>query len=93
MMNMHCFLPTGGDARDVVPAAGRPQRPPDLAYLGQVAQAAEAMGFDGMLTPCGTACEDAWLATAALLAQTRRIMFLVAFRPSLLTHKFAAQMS
>jgi len=38
-----------------------------------------------MLTPCGTGCEDAWLATAALLPLTRRIKFLVAFRPALLT--------
>ena len=34
-----------------------------------------------MLTPCGTGCEDAWLATASLIPLTRRIKFLVAFRP------------
>ena len=42
--------------------AGRPT----LAYLAQVATACDALGFDGMLTPCGTGCEDAWLATASL---------------------------
>jgi alkanesulfonate monooxygenase len=46
-----------------------------------------------MLTPCGTGCEDAWLATASLLAITRRIKFLVAFRPALLTPTLAAQMA
>ena len=46
-----------------------------------------------MLTPCGTGCEDAWLATASLIPLTRRIKFLVAFRPALLTPTLAAQMA
>ena len=62
-----------------------PVAPPDLAYLAQVAQACDRLGYDAMLTPCGTGCEDAWLATAALIPLTRRIRFLVAFRPALLT--------
>ena len=45
-------------------------RAPDLEYLAQVARAADRLGFDGMLTPCGTGCEDAWLATAALIRET-----------------------
>ena len=35
----------------------------------------------------------AWLATAALIGQTRRIKFLVAFRPGLLSPTLAAQMA
>ena len=46
-----------------------------------------------MLTPCGTGCEDAWLTTASLLPLTRRVKFLVAFRPALLTPTLAAQMA
>ena len=46
-----------------------------------------------MLTPCGTGCEDAWLATAPLLPLTRRVKFLVAFRPALLSPTLAAQMA
>src|SRR5688572_27020313 len=46
-----------------------------------------------MLTPCGTGCEDAWLATASLIPLTRRVKFLVAFRPALLTPTLAAQMA
>ena len=46
-----------------------------------------------MLTPCGTGCEDAWLATASLLPLTRRVKFLVAFRPALLSPTLAAQMA
>jgi alkanesulfonate monooxygenase len=92
-MKVHWFLPTGGDSRDVVPGEGRPQRAPSLAYLAQVAQAADTLGYEGMLTPCGTACEDAWVATAALIGMTRRVRFLVAFRPSLLSPTLAAQMA
>ncbi len=94
MLGVHWFLPTGGDSRDVLPSAPDAiRRAPDLAYLAQVATACDALGFDAMLTPCGTGCEDAWLATAALVALTRRIKFLVAFRPALLTPTLAAQMA
>jgi len=68
-------------------------RPPCLDYLGQVARAAEQSGFTGVLTPTGTWCEDAWLVTAALISQTRRLKFLVAFRPGLTSPTLAAQMA
>ena len=58
-------------------------RPPDIEYLAQVARSAEQLGFDGVLTPTGTWCEDAWLVTAALIRETERLKFLVAFRPGL----------
>lgn len=90
---MHWFLPTGGDSRDVLPDADGHHRAPDHAYLTQIATACESLGFDGMLTPCGTGCEDAWLATAALIPLTRRVKFLVAFRPALLSPTLAAQMA
>src|ERR1700734_2100576 len=41
-----------------------------LAYMQQVARAAEASGFDAVLTPTGTWCEDAWIACSALIAVT-----------------------
>jgi alkanesulfonate monooxygenase len=46
-----------------------------------------------MLTPTGTYCEDAWLTTAALVRETQRVKFLVAFRPALLSPTLAAQMA
>ncbi len=92
-LKLHWFLPTGGDSRDVLPTADGNRRPPDVDYLAQVARAADSLGFDAMLTPCGTMCEDAWLATAALIGETRRIKFLVAFRPGLLSPTLAAQMA
>lgn len=99
------FLPTSGDGRTIygrghslpiaqaqaLPIPG--DRPPDIEYLGQVAGAAEQLGFAAVLTPTGTWCEDAWLATAALITQTSRLKFLVAFRPGLISPTLAAQMA
>jgi alkanesulfonate monooxygenase len=91
---IHWFLPTGGDSRDVLPPADDPhRRAPTRDYLAQIAIACDELGYDGMLTPCGTGCEDAWIATAALIPLTRRVKFLVAFRPTLLSPTFAAQMA
>lgn len=93
-MKVHWFLPTGGDSREVLPTGREAhRRAPDHSYLAQVAQACDRLGFDAVLTPCGTGCEDAWLATASLLPITRRLRFLVAFRPALLTPTLAAQMA
>ncbi len=93
-MKVHWFLPTGGDSREVLPTSPTShRRVPSHAYLAQLAQACDDLGYDAMLTPCGTGCEDAWLTTASLLPLTRRIKFLVAFRPALLTPTLAAQMA
>ena len=91
-LSVHWFLPTAGDSRDVVgfgPTSVR--RDADLGYLTQVARAADDMGFDAVLTPTGTWCEDAWIATAALIPQTRNLRFLVAFRPGFISATLAAQ--
>ncbi len=93
MIEVDWFLPTGGDSRDVLPDAGGHHRPPTQSYLAQIATACDDLGFDAVLTPCGTGCEDAWLATAMLVPLTRRLKFLVAFRPVLLSPTLAAQMA
>jgi alkanesulfonate monooxygenase len=105
-LQVHWFLPTSGDDREIVGFTHRSQtlgganqggkavlRPPTLDYLGQVARAADQLGFAAVLTPTGTWCEDAWLTTAALLRETRRLKFLVAFRPGFLSPTLAAQMA
>jgi alkanesulfonate monooxygenase len=99
-IRLHWFLPTSGDGRTIVErfhankAAGpAAQRDPDLDYLAQVARAAERQGFEGVLTPTGTWCEDAWLTTAALIRETTRLKFLVAFRPGVISPTLAAQMA
>lgn len=68
-------------------------RPPTIDYLADVARTAERLGFTGVLTPTGTFCEDAWLTTAALLRETSRLKFLVAFRPGVVNPVLAAQMA
>jgi alkanesulfonate monooxygenase len=97
-VQLHWFLPTAGDGRGIVGggqafATEQSERPPDLAYLALVARAVEQLGFTGLLTPTGTFCEDAWLATAALIPQTSSLKFLVAFRPGLISPTLAAQMA
>lgn len=91
-LSVHWFLPTGGDGRGVTGfGADSGGRRPDLDYLSLVARAAEQAGFDAVLTPTGTWCEDAWLATAALVRDTSRLRFLVAFRPGFISPTLAAQ--
>jgi alkanesulfonate monooxygenase SsuD/methylene tetrahydromethanopterin reductase-like flavin-dependent oxidoreductase (luciferase family) len=60
-INVDWFLATSGDSRNVVPGLGGHGRPPSLDDVGQVARAADQLGFDAVLTPTGTHCEDAWL--------------------------------
>ncbi len=91
-IHVHWFLPTTGDSREIVgfgPTVAR--RSPDIDYLAQVARAADQLGFEAVLTPTGTWCEDAWLTTAALSRDTTRLKFLVAFRPGLVSPTLAAQ--
>ncbi len=107
-IKLHWFLPTSGDSRSLVGAGqGVPGevrgglketlshgfREPTIDYLADVARTAEKLGFEGVLTPTGTFCEDAWLTTAALLRETSRLKFLVAFRPGTINPVLAAQMA
>ncbi|MDQ0935342.1 LLM class flavin-dependent oxidoreductase [Streptomyces turgidiscabies] len=99
-LTFHWFLPTNGDSRHVVggghgtPATAFGQnRPPTVAYLSQIARAAEDLGFVGALTPTGAWCEDAWLTTAMVSQHTERLKFLVAFRPGSVSPTLAAQMA
>ncbi|HUC22610.1 MAG TPA: LLM class flavin-dependent oxidoreductase [Streptosporangiaceae bacterium] len=89
-------IPLVGGAAAAPPGASGARaatRPPDIDYLGQIARSAEQLGFTGVLTPTGTWCEDAWLTTAALISQTKRLKFLVAFRPGFVAPTLAAQMA
>ena len=99
-LTLHWFLPTSGDGRTIVERFHRnrsqgptAQRAADIDYLAQIARAAEQLGFEGVLTPTGTWCEDAWLVTAALIRETKRLKFLVAFRPGVISPTLAAQMA
>ncbi|MFD2237546.1 FMNH2-dependent alkanesulfonate monooxygenase [Aureimonas populi] len=85
------FLPTHGDGRYLGSAEGG--RTADIDYLRQVAQAADRLGYYGVLLPTGRSCEDSWVVASALAPQTRRLRFLVAVRPGLLSPSLAARMT
>jgi len=98
-IHVHWYLPTNGDSRDIVGSGDRSQetltavtgfRAPTVDYLGQVARSAEQLGYEAVLTPTGTWCEDAWIFTAALTQVTSRLKFLVAFRPGFISPTLAA---
>ncbi|RJQ83966.1 LLM class flavin-dependent oxidoreductase [Amycolatopsis panacis] len=99
-IHLHWYLPTNGDNRDIVGSGDGSQktlgavrpgfRQPSIEYLGTIARAAEQLGFEAVLTPTGTWCEDAWITTAALSGVTTRLKFLVAFRPGFISPTLAA---
>jgi alkanesulfonate monooxygenase len=103
----HWFLPTGGDGRrlggtvhglgigatSTSSRSGPGERPASFEYLSQLVRAAEQLGYEAVLTPTGAHCEDAWVVTAALISQTTRLKFLVAFRPGLIEPALAAHMA
>jgi len=91
----HWFLPTSGDGRNVTNVIDRlgqtsMSRPADVAYLSEVAKAAERAGFEAVLTPTGSGCEDAWVTCAAVAQHTETLKFIVAFRPDAIAPAWAA---
>ena len=89
--NLLWFIPTHGESRYLGTAEGG--RQVDLAYLTQVAKAADSLGFYGVLLPTGRSCEDSWIVASALVPQTERLRFLVAVRPGLQSPTLAARMT
>ena len=68
-------------------------RQADYPYFKQIAQAADQLGYTGVLLPTGRSCEDPWLTAAALAAETTHLKFLVALRPGLMQPSVAARMT
>ncbi|GAB4067593.1 FMNH2-dependent alkanesulfonate monooxygenase [Ancylobacter sonchi] len=90
-LNVFWFLPTHGDGRYLGTATGG--RAVTLDYLRQVAQAADSLGFYGVLIPTGKSCEDSWLVASALAPATKRLRYLVAVRPGLASPTLYARMT
>ncbi|MGW8172247.1 MAG: FMNH2-dependent alkanesulfonate monooxygenase [Stutzerimonas stutzeri] len=88
-INIFWFLPTHGDGHYLGTSEGA--RAVDHGYLGQIAQAADRLGFDGVLIPTGRSCEDSWLVAASLIPLTQRLKFLVALRPGIISPTVAAR--
>jgi len=90
-MQVFWFLPTHGDSRYLGTTEGA--RSVDLAYLQQIAGAADQLGYEGVLIPTGRSCEDPWVIASSLIGATRQLKFLVAVRPGLHQPSLAARMA
>ncbi|MED4602435.1 FMNH2-dependent alkanesulfonate monooxygenase [Paenibacillus validus] len=90
-MEIFWFIPTHGDGRYLGTSKGA--RAVDKHYMRQIAQAADKLGYGGVLLPTGKSCEDAWITAASLIPVTERLKFLVALRPGLMSPTLAARMS
>lgn len=90
-MEIFWFIPTHGDGRYL--GTGHGARAVNYPYVRQIAQAADELGFNGVLLPTGRSCEDAWVTASALIPVTKRLKFLVAVRPGLLSPTLAARMA
>jgi alkanesulfonate monooxygenase len=89
--NILWFLPTHGDGRYLGTGIGG--REVNFNYLRQVAQAADQLGYFGVLLPTGRSCEDSWIVAASLIDATTRLKFLVALRPGLVQPVQSARMA
>ena len=89
--NILWFLPTHGDGRYL--GAGIGGREVSFNYLRQIAQAADQLGYFGVLLPTGRSCEDSWIVASSVAPFTERLRYLVAVRPGLQSPSVAARMT
>src|ERR1700759_2505932 len=89
--NILWFLPTHGDGRYLGTSVGG--REVNFNYLRQIAQAADDLGYFGVLLPTGRSCEDSWVVASAVAPSTQRLRYLVAVRPGLQSPSVAARMT
>jgi alkanesulfonate monooxygenase len=90
-MNIFWFIPTQGDGRYL--ASPEQMRQTGHGYLKQIAQAVDQLGFEGVLLPTGNSCEDAWIVASTLVPVTKRLKFLVALRPGVMSPSVSARMA
>jgi alkanesulfonate monooxygenase len=90
-MRLFWFIPTQGDGRYL--GTTHLMRQTDHGYLKQIAQAVDQLGFEGVLLPTGNSCEDAWVIASTLVPVTKRLKFLVAVRPAVMSPTLSARMA
>lgn len=88
-LDLYWFIPVSGDGTYLGTAEGH--RPADFSYLKQIAEAADRLGYTGVLIPTGKNCDDPWITAAALAPLTQRLRFLLALRPATLSPTLAAR--
>lgn len=91
MTHVFWFIPTHGDGRYL--GTSEAGRATSHAYMRQIAQAVDDLGYEGVLLPTGASCEDAWLVASSMIPLTKRLKFLVAIRPGLMSPSLAARMA
>jgi alkanesulfonate monooxygenase len=84
------FLPTAGDTTAYGLASA--QVAPSLDLFDAVVEKAEAAGFEYMLVPVQTACWEAWISSAMMVARSKSMRMLVAARPSYINPVLLAKM-
>jgi alkanesulfonate monooxygenase len=89
--NILWFLPTHGDGRYLGTTTGG--REVNFSYLRQIAQAADQLGYFGVLLPTGRSCEDSWIVASSVAPFTERLRYLVAVRPGLQSPAVAARIT
>ena len=88
-LDLFWFIPVSGDGSYLGSGAG--YRPSEFSYLKQIAQAADRLGYGGVLIPTGKDCDDPWAISAALASHTEKLRFLPALRPSIASPTFFAR--
>lgn len=88
-MNIFWFLPTHGDGHFL--GTSEQARPVSLQYLRQIAQAADYLGYYGVLIPTGRSCEDSWVVASALTPLTKKLRFLLAILPGIISPTVSAR--
>jgi alkanesulfonate monooxygenase len=93
------FIPIDGDGVHL--GTRQAERPPTFAYLSEVVQTAERLGYYALLIPTrfvnglfdeGAPLVETWTMATALAAVTSRIRFLIAVRPGFIAAGLFAQM-
>ena len=88
-LDLFWFIPVSGDGSYLGTTEGH--RPADFRYLKQIAEAADRLGYTGVLVPTGKNCDDPWITAAALIPHTERLRFLLALRPATVSPTYAAR--
>ena len=84
------FLPTSGDTAAYGISAA--QVPPSMEMFERVTSAAEKAGFEYLLIPVQTACWEAYITGAMLVARSKTIKPLIAARPGYVNPVLLAKM-
>lgn len=88
-LDLFWFIPVSGDGSYLGTTQGH--RPADFGYLREIAQAADRLGYGGVLIPTGRNCDDPWITAAALAPLTERLRYLVALRPGVASPSYVAR--